>query len=88
MVILIYMDDIIIGTSSSVANHVNAMHDMLDLLAKHNLFVKLSKCHFHVTSINYLGVILEKGVTCVDLVKISSIKPGQPQQKSRTSTHF
>ena len=53
---------------------VTAVHDMLDLLAKHDLFIKLSKCCFHVASVNYLGVILEKGVTCMDLVKFSSIK--------------
>ena len=68
------MDDIIIGTSSTVADHIATVHDTLDLLATHDLFVKLSKCHFHVPSINYLGVILEKGVTRMDLVKISGIK--------------
>ena len=74
MVIHIYMDNIIIGTSSSVTDHVAAIHDVLDLLTKHNLFIKLSKCCFHVPSVNYLGVILEKGVTCMDLVKNSSTK--------------
>ena len=74
MVIRVYMDDIIIGTSSTIANHVAAVHDTLDLLAEHDLFIKLSKCHFHIPSVNYLGVILEKGVTHMDLVKISGIK--------------
>ena len=53
---------------------VTAVHDMLDLLAKHDLFIKLSKCHFHVASVNYLGVILEKGVTCMNPVNFSGIK--------------
>ena len=73
-VIHVYMDDIIIGTSSTLADHIAAVHDTLDLLATHDLFVKLSKCHFHIPSVNYLGVILEKGVTCMDPVKISGIK--------------
>ena len=74
MVIRVYVDNIIISTSSTVADHVTVVHDTLDLLAMHDLFVKLSKCHFHIPSVNYLGVILEKGVTCMDLVKISGIK--------------
>ena len=73
-VIHIYMDDIIIGTSSTITDHIAAVHDTLDLLTAHDLFIKLSKCHFHVPIVNYLGVILEKGVTRMDLVKISGIK--------------
>jgi hypothetical protein len=73
-VICVYMDDIIIGTSSSIAHHTAAGHDVLDLLKEHDLFVKLSKCCFHVDRINYLGVILEKGVTRMDPVKIAGIK--------------
>ena len=73
-VIHVYVDDIIIGTSSTITDHVVVVHDTLDLLATHDLFVKLSKCRFHVPGVNYLGVILEKGVTCMDLVKISGIK--------------
>ena len=73
-VICVYMDDIIIGTSSMLADHIAAVHDTLDLLAMHDLFVKLSKCRFHVPRVNYLGVILEKGVTRMDPVKISGIK--------------
>jgi hypothetical protein len=72
--IRVYMDDIIVGTSSSVANHTAAVHDVLDLLAEHDLFVKLSKCRFHVASVNYLGVILEEGVTRMDPIKIAGIK--------------
>jgi hypothetical protein len=67
--IRVYMDDIIVGTSSSIANHTAAVHDVLDLLAEHDLFVKLSKCRFHIASVNYLGVILEEGVTRMDPIK-------------------
>ena len=73
-VIRVYMDNIIIGTSSTLADHIAAVHDTLDLLPTHDLFVKLSKCRFHIPRVNYLGVILEKGVTCMDPVKISGIK--------------
>ena len=67
-VIRVYMDDIIIGTKSTVADHIATVHNTLDLLTTHDLFIKLSKCHFHVPHVNYLGVILEKGVTRMDPV--------------------
>jgi hypothetical protein len=35
---------------------------------------KLSKCTFHASSIDYLGVIIEKGMTHMDPVKIAGIK--------------
>ena len=73
-IICVYMDDIIIGTSSTIEDHVAVVHDTLNLLVEHDLFVKLSKCCFHVSHVNYLEVILEKGVTCMDPVKISGIK--------------
>ena len=72
--ICVYMDDIIIGTSSTMAAHILAVHDVLNLLEEHDLYLKPAKCKFHTDSIDYLGVILEKGVTCMDPIKISGIK--------------
>ena len=57
----VYMDDIIISMSSTTAAHILAVHDVLDLLAEHNLYLKPMKCKFHADSIDYLGVILERG---------------------------
>jgi hypothetical protein len=79
-VIRVYMDDIAIATkvslspSQSHAAHVAAVSDILQVALDHNLYFKPEKCVFHATSIDYLGVILEKGVTCMDPVKIFGIK--------------
>jgi hypothetical protein len=78
--IRVYMDDIAIATkvslspSQSHAAHVAAVSDVLQVALEHDLYFKLEKCVFHAPSINYLGVILEKGVTRMDPVKISGIK--------------
>jgi hypothetical protein len=78
--IRIYMDDITIATkvslspSQSHAAHVAAVSDVLQVALDHDLYFKLEKCVFHAPSIDYLGVILEKGVTRMDPVKISGIK--------------
>ena len=72
--IIVYMDDIWIATSTSLQDHWDATHDVLDLLQEHNLFLKKKKWWWEVNSIDYLGLILEKGVTCMDLTKVEGIK--------------
>jgi hypothetical protein len=78
--ICVYMDDIAIATkvslspSQSHAAHVATVSDVLQVALDHDLYFKLEKCVFHAPSIDYLGVILEKGVTRMDPVKISGIK--------------
>jgi hypothetical protein len=80
MAIHVYMDDIAIATkislspSQSHAAHVAAVTDVLKVALEHDLYFKPEKCVFHAPSIDYLGVILEKGVTRMDPVKISGIK--------------
>ena len=72
--IIVYMDDILIATSTSLQDHRDATHDVLDLLQEHNLFLKKKKCRWEVDSIDYLGLILEKGVTHMDPTKVEGIK--------------
>src|ERR1700735_4284278 len=58
-VIRVYMDDIIIGTSSTEINHTLAVHDVLNLLEEHDLFLKPEKCTFHAPRVDYLGVVMD-----------------------------
>jgi hypothetical protein len=73
-IIRIYMDDIAIATMGTLQDHIDAVHDVLRIAEQHDLYFKLSKCTFHASSIDYLGVIIEKGMTCMDPVKIARIK--------------
>ena len=72
--IRVYMDDIAIATRTTVHGHTAAVSDVLQLAADHDLYFKPEKCIFHAPRIDYLGVILEKGVTRMDPVKIVGIK--------------
>ena len=72
--IIIYMDDILIAMSTSLQDHRDVTHDVLDPLQEHDLFLKKKKCRWEVDSINYLGLILEKGVTCMDPTKVEGIR--------------
>jgi hypothetical protein len=57
-IIWIYMDDIAIVTTGTLQDHINAVCDVLHVVEQHDLYFKLSKCTFHVSSIDYLGVTL------------------------------
>ena len=53
----------------NLADHQRAVHDVLKVAQLHDLYFKPEKCLFHTASMDYLGVILEKGVTQMDLQK-------------------
>jgi hypothetical protein len=73
-IIRIYMDDIAIATTGTLQDHIDAVHDVLRVAEQNDLYFKLSKCTFHASSIDYLGVIIEKGMMRMDPVKIAGIK--------------
>ena len=71
--IIVYMDDILIATSASLQDHRKATHDVLEVLENHDLYVKPEKCVWESPRVDYLGLILEKGVTRMDPAKITGI---------------
>ncbi len=71
--IRIYMDDIGIATRTNLMDHHCAIHDVLRVAQLHDLYFKPEKCLFDSPSMDYLGVILEKGVTCMDPAKIAGV---------------
>jgi hypothetical protein len=73
-IIRIYMDDIAVATTGTLQDHIDAVRDVLRVAEQHDLYFKPSKCTFHASSIDYLGVIIEKGMTRMDPVKIAGIK--------------
>ncbi len=71
--IRVYMDDIGIATRTNLDDHQHAVHDVLKIAQLHDLYFKPEKCLFHLSSMDYLGVILEKGVTRMDPAKIAGV---------------
>ena len=69
-----YMDNIAIAISTNEADHTEAVMDVLQVAEDHDLYFKPEKCVFHAPRIDYLGVILEKGMIRMDPVKIEGIK--------------
>jgi len=71
--IRVYMDDIGIATRTNMSDHQHAVHDVLKVAQLHDLYFKPEKCLFHSAFMDYLGVILEKGVTRMDPAKIAGV---------------
>jgi hypothetical protein len=49
------------------------VHQIFDILEKHDLYVKLEKCAFEQEEMEYLGVIIGKGKMCVDPKKLMAV---------------
>jgi hypothetical protein len=72
--IRIYMDDIAIATSTNLKDHIKAVLAVFEVAERLDLYFKPEKCTFHAPRMDYLGVILEKGITRMDPIKIAGIK--------------
>jgi hypothetical protein len=55
--VLIFFDDILVY-SKTLEDHVNHLEVVLQLLLKHHLFAKRSKCVFAAKEVEYLGHII------------------------------
>ena len=71
--VIIYMDNILIATTGSLAYHKCKVTHILQKLQDHDLFLKLEKCHFHKSKVEYLGVIVGKGQVKMDPVKVKGL---------------
>jgi len=57
--VVVYLDDILIY-SKTKQEHENHVHEVLNRLEKHELYVKLSKSEFFVDTVEFLGHILSR----------------------------
>ena len=67
------MDDILIATGADKEFHQQIVHTVLDLLAREDFYLKLSKCLFHQGSIDYLGICIDGGHIKIDPTKLHGL---------------
>lgn len=80
--VIIYLVDILVF-SKTWEEHLKHVKQTLDVLRKENLYVKLSKCEFGKTYLNYLGHILGGGELKTDPSKVK-VLVNWPKPKSAT----
>ena len=78
--LIIYMDDILVATEDNQEFHNKCIHQMLNKLKEHDLYLKPEKCIFDQTRIEFLGVILEGGTMQMDPAKVKGMADWLPPQ--------
>ena len=71
--ILVFFDDILIY-SKSLQNHLLHLDCTFQLLQRHNLLAKRSKCYFAQTSVEYLGHFISAQGVSTDPKKIEAVQ--------------
>jgi hypothetical protein len=71
-VVVVYLDNILIFTET-IDEHWKVTHRVLELLEKHKLYLRLDKCEFEKTTIEYLGVIISHNLVAMDPVKVAGV---------------
>ncbi len=71
--VVIYMDDILIATPNNIPHHRQLVHQILDKLEEHDLFLKPEKCTFEVPEIEYLGLVIGGGRVRMDPIKVQGV---------------
>jgi reverse transcriptase-like protein len=71
--IIIYMDDILITTEGDLKDHQKYVAHVLNILLKHDLYLKPEKCSFYKKEVEYLGVIVGNGKVKMDPTKVQAL---------------
>ena len=71
--VVVYMDDILVYTHT-IEHHWEVVTRVIDILQKHQLYLKVEKCTFKCTMVEYLGLVLSQGRVAMDPVKIAGVR--------------
>src|SRR5882724_8351730 len=72
-VVVIYMDNILIFGGQMKEEHHTIVVQVLDILCRHQLYLKAEKCTFGQPMVEYLRLILLEGCVEMDPVKVAGI---------------
>src|SRR5882724_5731494 len=68
------MNDILIFSSQTKEQHHKIIVQVLDILCKHHLYLKVEKCTFEQPMVKYLSLILSEGHMEMDPVKVAGVR--------------
>ena len=85
--LVIYMDDLLIFTPDE-AMHIQRTRQVLQRMTELDLHLKLEKCQFASTEVEYLGMIVKPGQLAMDPVKLDGIASWPTPTKVREVCSF
>ena len=71
--VVVYMENILVYTHT-IKHHWEVVTWVLDVLQKHQLYLKAEKCTFECTMVEYLGLVLSEGWVEINPIKIAGTK--------------
>ena len=71
--VAVYMDNILVYTHM-IEHHWEVVTRVLDVLQKHWLYLKVEKCTFECSTVEYLGLVLLEGRVEMDPIKIAGVR--------------
>ena len=77
IIVVVYLDDILIF-SKDETKHEEHVRQVLTALRRHGLHLKISKCAFNVTEVDFLGFKINTEGIYMDLERIRAIEEWQP----------
>ena len=72
-VVVVYIDDIMIFTKGSLAEHQAKVKEVLQCLRDNDLFARPEKCSFDKTEVEYLGMFVNRDGIHMDDSKVKAI---------------
>ena len=73
ILVFVYLADILIF-SKTLQDHHQHVRQVLQRLLRNHLYVKPSKCQFHVPEVSFLGYILKRGEVQMDPKKTQAVR--------------
>ena len=77
----VYIDNVIIGAKSDPTGkldnlkfHEQSVQDILEVFREHKLYLKLEKCEFLKTQVEYLGFVITGDHVMMDPIKVDEVK--------------
>jgi hypothetical protein len=85
--VAVYLDDILIW-SSTLEKHRKIIHEVLQCLEEHNLYLWPEKCEFEQSHVDYLRLVISPGNVSMDLVKVQAVRDWTPPTKLKEVRSF
>ena len=61
---------------------------MLDMMQKHKLYLKPEKCKFHMTKVEFLGLVVSENCVEMDPIKVEGISKWPVPKKKKDVQSF
>src|SRR5659263_165402 len=71
--VIVFIDDILVYSKDEVSHAIH-LRKVLELLRRHVLFAKYSKCHFWEKEVRFLGHVLSADGVAVDPEKVRAVQ--------------